>query len=55
MTWLVLWMAVDRAPGIVQMYVSRVDRFAWIERRGERPCLITPERPEVFVQALGAG
>jgi hypothetical protein len=24
----------------------------WIERGGERPWLITPERPEAFVSAL---
>ena len=38
--------------GIVQMYVSRTDSFVWIERGDARPWLITPERPEVFVQAL---
>lgn len=35
-----LW---TRRRGIVQMYVSRTDRFVWIERTGERPWLITPE------------
>jgi hypothetical protein len=44
-----LW---TRKRGIVQMYVSRTDRFVWIERAGERPWLITPERPEEFVHAL---
>lgn len=44
-----LWTA---RRGIVQMYVSRLDRFVWIERGGERPWLITPERPEAFVSAL---
>lgn len=39
--------------GIVQMYVSRVDEFVWIELRQARPSLITPERPEMFVRALG--
>jgi Bacterial PH domain len=38
--------------GIVQMYVSRLDRFVWIERGSERPWLITPDRPEAFVSAL---
>jgi len=38
--------------GIVQMYITRTDRFVWIERRNQRPWLISPERPEEFVQAL---
>lgn len=38
--------------GIVQMYVSRTDDFVWIERVGDRPWLLTPERPEAFVRAL---
>ena len=38
--------------GIVQMYISRIDRFVWIERDGDRPWLITPEQPEEFVRAL---
>jgi hypothetical protein len=37
--------------GIAQMYVSRLDRFVWIERGRERPWMITPEDPEGFVQA----
>ena len=44
-----LWTA---RRGIVQMYVSRLDRFVWIERGKERPWLITPERTEEFVAAL---
>ena len=44
-----LWTA---RRGIVQMYVSRLDRFVWIERGKERPWLITPERAEEFVAAL---
>jgi hypothetical protein len=47
-----LWTA---RRGIVQMYVSRLDRFVWIERGGERPWLITPDRPEAFVRALTGG
>ena len=38
--------------GIVRMYISRTDGLVWIERRGDRPWLITPERPEAFVRAL---
>lgn len=37
--------------GIVQMYISRLDRFIWIER-DDRPWLITPERPDEFLAAL---
>ena len=44
-----LW---TKKRGIVQMYVSRTDRFVWIEHAGGRPWLITPEKPEEFVYAL---
>jgi hypothetical protein len=44
-----LW---TRKRGIVQMYISRVDRFVWIECGGRRPWLITPDEPEAFVRAL---
>jgi Bacterial PH domain len=47
------WLWTSRR-GIVQMYVSRLDRFVWIERGSERPWLITPEQPELFVDNLGA-
>ena len=40
--------------GLVRMYVSRTDGFVWIERRNDRPWLITPERPEAFVRALSS-
>jgi hypothetical protein len=45
------WLWTSRR-GIVQMYVSRLDRFVWIERGKERPWLITPECAEEFVAAL---
>ena len=45
------WLWTSRR-GIVQMYVSRLDRFVWIERGSERPWLITPDRPEELVRAL---
>jgi len=45
------WLWTQRR-GIVQMYISRTDGFVWIERAGDRPWLITPERPEAFVRAL---
>ena len=34
------------------MYISRIDRFVWIERVGGRPRLITPAEREAFVRAL---
>ena len=45
------WLWTQRR-GIVQMYVSRTDGFVWIERTGERPWLITPERPAAFVRTM---
>jgi hypothetical protein len=45
------WLWTKRR-GIVQMYVSRTDRFVWIERTSDRPWLITPDDPEDFVRAL---
>jgi Bacterial PH domain len=47
------WLWTSRR-GIVQMYVSRTNDFVWIERKNDRPWLITPERPLDFVQALTA-
>ncbi len=44
-----LW---TRRRGVVQMYISRTDGYVWIERAGNRPWLITPERPEAFARAL---
>ena len=40
--------------GIVQMYISRTDELIWIERGRDRPWLITPEKPEVFVNELSS-
>ena len=45
------WLWTTRR-GLVRMYVSRLDGFVWIERGAEQPWLITPDRPEAFVQAL---
>ena len=45
------WLWTERR-GIVQMYISRIDRFVWIEHLSERPWLITPNEPEAFVRAL---
>lgn len=46
-----LW---TRRRGIVQMYISRTDQLLWLERGGERPWLISPERPEEFLRELAA-
>ena len=40
--------------GLVRMYVSRTDRFVWIECKSDRPWLITPDQPDAFVRALAA-
>ena len=40
--------------GSLHLFVSRLDRFVWIECRDDRPWLITPERPEDFIGALTA-
>jgi hypothetical protein len=40
--------------GLVEFYISRTDGFVLVERRHGRPLLITPERPEAFVEALRA-
>ena len=47
------WLWTQRR-GIVLMYVSRTDRFVWIERLSDRPWLITPEQPEALVHALSS-
>lgn len=49
-----LWLAVDPAEGIGQMYISRTDSFVWIERMGDRLWLITPAQPAAFVRALSS-
>ena len=48
------WLWTKRR-GMVRMYVSRIDRFVWIELVAGQPWLITPEDPERFVEALGFG
>jgi hypothetical protein len=45
------WLWTQRR-GIVQMYISRTNNMVWIECWRERPWLITPERPEEFIQEL---
>jgi hypothetical protein len=45
-----LW---SQRRGLVRMYVSRLDGLVFIERGPEQPWLLTPERPEEFVRALG--
>jgi hypothetical protein len=41
--------------GKVRMYVSRTDRFVWIERRGDIPWLLTPDEMDAFVASLKPG
>ncbi|HMB73228.1 MAG TPA: PH domain-containing protein [Gammaproteobacteria bacterium] len=38
--------------GLIHLYISRTDRFVWIERRHGKPWLITPDRPEEFVVVI---
>jgi hypothetical protein len=40
--------------GLVHMYISRSDGFVWIERKSDRPYLLTPDKPDLFVRALSA-
>jgi hypothetical protein len=40
--------------GLVRMYISRTDRFVWIECKSDRPWLITPDQPDAFVRTLSA-
>jgi hypothetical protein len=47
------WLWTQRR-GIVQMYISRFNDLVWIERTAGRPWLISPERPQEFVQALSS-
>lgn len=45
------WLWTKRR-GIVHIYVSRTDRFVWIDCKNGRPWLITPEHPGDFVRVL---
>ncbi len=47
------WLWTQRR-GIVQMYISRINDLVWIDRPAGRPWLISPERPQEFVQALSS-
>lgn len=44
------WLWTSRA-GMVDLYISRTDRWVLVERASGRPLLINPERPEEFVRA----
>jgi hypothetical protein len=46
------WVWTSRR-GLLDLYVSRTDGCVLVERRSGRALLITPERPEEFVRALG--
>jgi hypothetical protein len=39
--------------GLLDLYVSRTDGCVLVERRSGRALLLTPERPDEFVRALG--
>jgi hypothetical protein len=39
--------------GLLDLYVSRTDGCVLVERRSGRGLLLTPERPDEFVRALG--
>jgi hypothetical protein len=39
--------------GLLDLYVSRTDGCVLVERRSGRSLLLTPERPDEFVRALG--
>ena len=47
------WLWTQRR-GIVQMYISRMNDLVWIELTAGRPWLLSPERPQEFVQALSS-
>jgi hypothetical protein len=47
------WLWTQRR-GIVQMHISRINDLVWIDRTVGRPWLISPERPQEFVQALSS-
>jgi len=44
------WLWTSRR-GMVDLYISRTDRWVLVERASGRPLLINPERPEEFVRA----
>ena len=49
------WLWTSRA-GLLDLYVSRLDGWVLVERPApDRPLLITPEDPDAFLAALGAG
>jgi Bacterial PH domain len=45
------WLWTKR-HGLVQRYIPRTDGFVWVERKSDRPWLLTPEQPEAFILAL---
>lgn len=45
------WLWTTRR-GFVRVYASRTDTFVWIDCRGRRPWLVTPEDPGMFVGRL---
>jgi len=45
------WLSTQKR-GWVEFYISRLDDYVFIERRGKAPLLITPARPEAFIAEL---
>lgn len=38
--------------GMVRMYISRIDRFVWIEFSDRQPLIVSPDRTEEFIRSL---
>jgi hypothetical protein len=47
------WLWTSRR-GLIEFYISRVDGFLLVEPGRGRPLLVTPENPEVMLEALAA-
>ena len=47
-----LW---SRRQGLIRFYITRLDDFVMIDRRNDRPLLITVDNPHSMVKELGAG
>jgi hypothetical protein len=47
------WLWTSRR-GLIEFYISRTHGFVLVERGQGRPLLITPENPEMMVEALAA-
>lgn len=47
-----LW---SRRQGLIRFYITRLDSFVMIDRRNDRPLLLTVDNPPRMVKELGAG